>query len=205
MKKSTILCLAGLFAALSCSRQAGTGWTAEEKSLIDSGDSVMRVLVISSREDSLFLREKSGGLSPEMLRAPEYETLAAKLVATVTSPEQGGVGIAGPQVGIGRRIVAVQRFDKEGEPFEVFPNIRIAETRGEKVPGGEGCLSVPAGYVPGTDTDHGTVDRWQDITIAYTSPFTLSDTTENVSGFTAVIFQHETDHLDGILYIDYIQ
>ena len=44
--------------------------------------------------------------------------------------------------------------------------------------------------------------RDQDIDRSYTSPFTLKDTVETIQGFTAVIFQHETDHLDGVLYID---
>ena len=124
----------------------------------------------------------------------EYKALEQKLIATVTSPDQDGVGIAAPQVGLLRRVVAVQRFDKEGEPFEVYPNIRVIRPRGEMAPGPEGCLSIPDRM--------GNVMRYQDIDIRYTSPFTLKDTVETVLGFTAVIFQHETDHLDGVLYID---
>ena len=67
--------------------------------------------------------------SGKELKSNEYQSLADKMVATVTSPEEDGVGIAGPQVGISRRIVAVQRFDKAGEPFEVYPNIRITRSR----------------------------------------------------------------------------
>ena len=44
--------------------------------------------------------------------------------------------------------------------------------------------------------------RYRDIDIRYTSPKTLTDTLERIQGFTAVIFQHECDHLDGILYTD---
>ena len=119
-------------------------------------------------------------------------TLLDDMAETMYKAE--GVGLAGPQVGIGRRIVAVQRFDKEGEPFEVYPNIRVTAKRGSPEPGPEGCLSIPG--------RRGDVLRWQDIDIAYTSPHTGRDTTETVKGFTAVIFEHETDHLDGILYID---
>ena len=118
------------------------------------------------------------------------------MVSTVTSPEQDGVGIAGPKVGVSRRVVAVQRFDKEGEPFEVYPNIRIVARRGEKVPGPEGCLSVPG--------KRGDVCRYRDIDIVYSlADGTARDTLETVKGFTAVIFQHECDHLDGVLYTDY--
>ncbi|MBP5795830.1 MAG: peptide deformylase [Bacteroidales bacterium] len=183
-----------ILAAVSCSEGSNKGWTFAEKALIVEPDPVMRVLTIENRKDSLILRTPSTDIAPEAIAAPEYRTLEQKLLATVTSPEQDGVGIAAPQVGLLRRIVAVQRFDKEGEPFEVYPNIRVIRTRGEMAPGGEGCLSVP--------DRRGQVMRYQDIDISYTSPLTLRDTVETVQGFTAVIFQHETDHLDGVLYID---
>ena len=173
--------------------KSGAGWSTSEKAIIN-GEGVMRVLTIENESDSLFLRTPSRELSVKEIRSAEYATLAERMLVTVTSPEQDGVGIAGPQVGIGRRVVAVQRFDKEGEPFEVYPNIRVTAKRGSPEPGPEGCLSVP--------DRRGDVLRWQDIDIAYTSPKTCRDTSETVKGFTAVIFQHETDHLDGVLYID---
>lgn len=154
----------------------------------------MRVYVIGNPQDSIVLRKECSEFLLGDIASDEYKRLEELMIATVTSPEQDGVGIAGPQVGISRRVVAVQRMDKEGEPFEVYPNIRITERRGEKKAGAEGCLSVPG--------ERGIVMRWQDIDIAYTSPKTLKDTTESIQGFTAVIFQHETDHLDGVLYID---
>ena len=165
----------------------------------------MRVLTLDSREDSVILRQTCADLSTEALQSGLYETLAAKMIATVTDPSQDGVGIAGPQVGILRRVVAVQRFDKEGEPFEVYPNIRITARRGEKQPGPEGCLSVPDAFVPGADGGHAEVMRYRDIDISYFSVRSGKDTVETVQGFTAVIFQHECDHLDGKLFIDYLQ
>ena len=170
------------------------GWSPSEKDVIGKGNAVMRVLTIEDREDSLFLRTPCKDLTIKQIRSDEYAILAGRMLVTVTSPEQDGVGIAGPQVGIGRRIVAVQRFDKPGEHFEVYPNIRVTARRGEPEPGPEGCLSVPG--------RRGDVLRWQDIDISYVSPATGRDTSETVTGFTAVIFQHETDHLDGVLYID---
>ncbi len=170
------------------------GWSSEEEAVIRDGGTVLRVLTIEDKTDSLFLRTPCTELSYKQILSQEYTILAARMLLTVTSPEQDGVGIAAPQVGIGRRIVAVQRFDKDGEPFEVYPNIRVTDRRGDPEPGPEGCLSIPG--------RRGDVLRWQDIDIAYTSPVTGRDTTESVKGFTAVIFQHETDHLDGVLYID---
>ena len=186
------LCVLAWTLVAGCSRDAG--WTPEEKAIIGDGDVVMRVLTIDNAADSIFLRTPCKDLTYKEISSKEYGILAARMLITVTSPEQDGVGIAGPQVGIGRRVVAVQRFDKPGEPFEVYPNIRVTAKRGEPEPGPEGCLSVPG--------RRGDVLRWQDIDIAYTSPATGRDTSETVQGFTAVIFQHETDHLDGVLYID---
>ncbi len=192
IKLMGIAALCGV-AAVSCSR---SGWSDEEKALINADGTVMRVLTVDDRQDSLVLRTACREISREELAGDEYRALAAKMVSTVTSPEQDGVGIAGPQVGILRRVVAVMRYDKPGKPFEVYPNVRIVAVRGEKVLGPEGCLSIPG--------RRGEVPRYQDIDISYTSPATLTDTLETVQGYTAVIFQHECDHLDGILYTDYL-
>ena len=167
-------------------------------SLILDSPAVMRVLSVDEYEDSLVLRKASTFIPEEELEGEILKILSKKMLATVTSPEQDGVGIAGPQVGISRRIVAVQRFDKPGEPFEVYPNIRIVAFRGDKADGPEGCLSVPG--------RSGTVSRYRDIDITYSlTGNPAKDTTETVKGFTAVIFQHECDHLDGILYTDRLQ
>ena len=189
--KRFLIIVTTLMALASCT---GNGWSDSESRLIMEGDGLMRVLTVDDPADSLILREPSAMMSVEDLKAPEYEALARRMVITVTDPSQDGVGIAGPQVSVLRRVVAVQRLDKEGEPFEVYPNIRIVAFRGEPVSGPEGCLSVPG--------RRGKVLRWRDIDIEYTSPKTLQDTLETVQGFTAVIFQHECDHLDGVLYTD---
>ena len=171
-----------MLAALLMTPSCGSGWTAEERNLIENQPAVMRVLTVDNESDQIVLRTKCRDISAKELADPLYAVLAEKLVATVTSPEQNGVGIAGPQVGISRNVVAVQRFDKEGEPFEVYPNIRIVAHRGEPEPGPEGCLSVPG--------RRGNVLRWRDIDIRYTSSETGKEVTERVEGFTAVIFQH---------------
>lgn len=172
----------------------GGHWTSAEKSLIGEESHGMRVLTVDDRSDSLILRRRCSDIPVSDLMGETYRVLAQSLIETVTSPEQDGVGIAGPQAGLSRRVVAVMRYDKEGRPFEVFPNIRITGTYGDMEPGPEGCLSVPG--------KRGRVQRYKDIEISYTSPSSLKDTVERVSGYTAVIFQHECDHLDGVIYTD---
>lgn len=169
-------------------------FTPEESGLVENADSVMRVLTVADSTDLKVLRSMSIDFSAADLRSETYRRLAELMVATVTSPDQDGVGIAAPQVGLNRRVVAVQRFDKEGAPFEVYPNIQVDSLYGEKVLGPEGCLSVPG--------LRGDVPRYQNIIVSYMDPETLGEVRDTVSGFTAVIFQHETDHLEGILYTD---
>lgn len=178
-------------------RQA-EGFTEAELALIHGSDSIMRVLTIDVPSDLAVLRSLSYDLSDSALLSDDFKRLAELMVATVTHPSHDGVGIAGPQVGLNRRIVAVQRFDKEGEPFEVYPNVRIVWASDSLAAGPEGCLSVP--------DRNGDVLRSREIVIEYAGVNRLDEedcmVRETVYGFTAVIFQHEVDHLDGVLYID---
>ena len=153
----------------------------------------MRLCRIGDRADSLFLRRKAAPLGAEELRSEYFRLLKQGMLLTVRDPADEGVGIAAPQVGVSRRLIAVQRFDKPGEPFEFYLNPEIVESSAETAPGREGCLSIP-GLA-------GTVVRAQRIVLRYRDE-RFAEKTETIDGFTAVIFQHETDHLDGILYTD---
>lgn len=153
----------------------------------------MRLCRIGDRADSLFLRRKAAPLGAEELRSEYFRLLKQGMLLTVRDPADEGVGIAASQVGVSRRLIAVQRFDKPGEPFEFYLNPEIVESSAETAPGREGCLSIP-GLA-------GTVVRAQRIVLRYRDE-RFAEKTETIDGFTAVIFQHETDHLDGILYTD---
>ena len=195
--------LLALTMAFACHRPASGNFSADEISLIRQADSIMRVLTIEDSLDLAVLRAVSSDFSAEALLSDDYARLSELMVATVTHPSQDGVGIAGPQVGLNRRVVAVQRFDKEGEPFEVYPNIRIVCLSDSTAYGAEGCLSVP--------DMRADVLRSQEVVVEYADMEALRSEgsrreipvrRDTISGFTAVIFQHEIDHLEGILYID---
>ena len=217
MKNTAII--AALLTAVSCVSGYQPGdFTLDEKTLIYGADSIMRVLTIEDPADSAILRTPSTDLSLKSLQSEDYARLCSLMTATVTHPTQDGVGIAGPQVGLNRRVVAVQRFDKEpvmnaagrlDHPFEVYPNIRIVWASDSLAAGPEGCLSVP--------DRREDVMRSTEIVIEYADLRGCSESCskrcrescretpmvrDTVGGFTAVIFQHEIDHLDGILYID---
>ena len=156
--------------------------------------SIMPLVTIKSETDSLFLRKVSTPLNIADVKSEYFISLANSMLLTVTNPENEGVGIAAPQVGVSKQLIAVQRIDKEGEPFEFYVNPKIVSFSGDKKTGGEGCLSVPG--------MKGLVDRYQEIVIEYNDIEDFTIKSETIEGFTAVIFQHEIDHLNGILYID---
>ena len=99
-----------------------------------------------------------------------------------------GIGLAGPQIGVSRRILVVDAGDG---PIQLV-NPRIVDQNGRSL-GTEGCLSIPEIY--------GEVERWSDIVVKG-----LDAEGQNVvyeaSGLLSVVFQHEIDHLDGRLFTD---
>ena len=141
----------------------GEDFSKAERALIRkyNGD-IMPVMSIASKTDSLLLRQNSLKVSERMALAEEFTLLKRSMLSTVKDPQNEGVGIAAPQVGLLRRMVAVQRFDKAGEPFEFFLNPEIIAMLGENKPGGEGCLSVPdmRGVV---SRSHHIVLRYRDV------------------------------------------
>ncbi|MBR5019727.1 MAG: peptide deformylase [Bacteroidales bacterium] len=167
-------------------------FTKEQRMIIRQSDSVMYVTVWP--EDSAILRTPCADLTKAELKSKDLRTLMAKMLATVRAPQHDGVGIAAPQVGISKRIICLQRFDKDGGPFECYLNPHIDSLFGEIGKGPEGCLSIPP--------MRGLVPRYTNVIVSYILPETLEPKRDTVTGYTAVIFQHECDHLDGRLYID---
>jgi peptide deformylase len=162
--------------------------------IISSGPAApMRVLSVYNRKDSLLLRTKSEDVIPDS-NDVALQNLIKRMYTTVNDSLTRGVGIAAPQVGILKNIIWVQRFDKPGTPFEVYLNPKIIQYTKKKLSWVEGCLSVPGRK----DT---TTTRSYAILLEYLNPGN-SHKIEMLEGFTAIIFQHEIDHLNGIIYLD---
>ena len=189
--KRFVITVACLLAACAVQK----GFTDKECEVIASqSGAVMRLCRIGDRADSLFLRRKAAPLGAEELRSEYFRLLKQGMLLTVRDPADEGVGIAASQVGVSRRLIAVQRFDKQGEPFEVFVNPEIIRYSAEQQSGEEGCLSLP-------DVS-GCVSRAKQVTLRYLDGRTFEKREEVIDGFTAVIVQHEIDHLDGRLFTD---
>ncbi|AMW27114.1 MULTISPECIES: peptide deformylase [Arthrospira] len=128
---------------------------------------------------------------------PRIQSLIDDLMATVI--EKNGVGIAAPQVGYSDRILVIAsrpsiRYPAapEMEPTAMI-NPKIIGKSDEMVADWEGCLSVPG--------IRGIVNRYQAIEVEYTSRDGHLEHRE-LTGFVARIFQHEYDHLEGIIFLD---
>ena len=110
-----------------------------------------------------------------------------------------GVGLAAPQVGVLKRIVVID--DKVSEdgvagPHPIYMvNPEIIEKSEEMILFNEGCLSVPGQCAE--------VERHQWVKVKYLDYFG-KEVELLAEDYLAVIIQHETDHLDGVLYIDRI-
>ena len=122
----------------------------------------------------------------------EERKLAYDMIETMRS--SNGVGLAGPQVGIGKRIIVVEDVQDVNKIAIAFINPKIIQKKG-KIKFCEGCLSLP-----GVSND---VVRPEVITVEALNLdgdiFKI-----NADGILARIIQHEIDHLDGILFIDKI-
>lgn len=107
-----------------------------------------------------------------------------------------GIGLAGPQIGEMKRIV-VMDLSKEDEPDApvVMINPEILKFSEETVTTEEGCLSIPELYYD--------VERPAEVTVRYTDLDGKEHEVEATDRF-AICVQHELDHLDGVLYIDYL-
>jgi peptide deformylase len=111
------------------------------------------------------------------------------------------VGLAAPQIGIGKRIIAFRSrgFDENAaerkkDDFEILVNPRITQARGELVVGEEGCLSCPEIRVE--------IGRYPEIKVRGCDAEGRK-VSKRYLDFAARVVQHEMDHLDGKLIVDY--
>ena len=112
---------------------------------------------------------------------------------------RAGVGLAAPQIGIKKKMIAIyfQDEDKIVKHALVNPRIISNSTKLCALSGGEGCLSVKG-------DKKGYVYRYYKITVKAYDALQKKDVTFTARGYEAIVLQHEIDHLSGILYYDRI-
>lgn len=133
------------------------------------------------------LRQVAVPVEPEEIN-DEFRVLINEMFETMI--EANGVGLAAPQVGIGKRFFVIIADD---DVRRVFVNPQIISTSNDLVDYEEGCLSLPKIYE--------NIKRPSQVTVQALNengkPFTIE-----ADGLLARIIQHENDHLNGIVFID---
>ena len=151
----------------------------------------LEILTVDNPEQLRTLRSKSRQVQRV---TPKLVAFAEQMLETMR--DANGVGLAAPQVGVLQRLFVVELPEDEetntpSETYILF-NPEIVKGRGEQI-GYEGCLSIP-GYL-------GEVARQEQITVK-----ALNEQGRSIrlkaEGYLARVFQHEIDHLNGILYTD---
>jgi len=137
------------------------------------------------------LRTKAAPLTPEQVADPAFQRLVDDMFETMY--EAPGIGLAASQVDVHQRFMVIDVSEEKNRP-QVFVNPEILERAGEQVYQ-EGCLSVPNIFAD--------VTRANEITVKALDrngqPFEM-----HVDGLLAVCIQHEMDHLEGKLFVDYL-
>lgn len=135
-----------------------------------------------------------------VLRAParpvtvidaELRRLAADMAETMRHAE--GVGLAAPQVGVGLRMVVVEVNPEKMDQAETFINPVIVKRSRDRQDGDEGCLSFPG--------IRAKLRRAMRVTVSAQN-LAGEEIEVEAEGLVARAFQHELDHLDGLLFVD---
>jgi peptide deformylase len=143
------------------------------------------------------LRQPTREVSAEELASDEVQQLIDDLVETMR--HAGGAGLAANQIADPRRIAVIEVDDNPRYPYKpripltVVVNPSIEPIDDERVEINEGCLSVP--------DLRGSVWRHVHVRVRYLDRFGQPHDDER-HGLTAGTFQHECDHLDGVLFLD---
>lgn len=143
------------------------------------------------------LRNVASTVSEERLHTKEFQSLIDDLIATMR--HEDGAGIAAPQVGILDRVFVMEMKEnprypgEEDFPLHIAVNPEIIQPSPEKTESWEGCLSIPH--------LRGRLERHKRITLKGIDRNGTAFEME-LDGFSAIVAQHELDHLNGILFID---
>lgn len=147
----------------------------------------MEIYTIGSADQLRMLRRCA---SPIADINGEVASLAANMTTAMVKGK--GIGLAAPQVGLLSRIFVVQVGDDD--PL-VFINPEITATSFERSSYEEGCLSIPGQYSDVERPARIQVQAWN----TRGRPFSME-----AGGVLATVIQHEIDHLNGVLFIDYL-
>lgn len=139
-----------------------------------------------------FLRKVARDVDEDQIKeAPE---VIANMFETMRS--KGGMGLAAVQCGLDQRIIVIDTVQIGGTTHQAFINPVIKELTEKKIISEEGCLSFPGVFA--------NVERLDGVVV---ESCTLTGDIETVilNGMDAICFQHELDHLNGIVFFDHLK
>jgi len=140
------------------------------------------------------LREVS--MSVKLPLSKEDKTLLDEMYSWVKEHNDEAVGLSAIQVGVAKRMCAIRITGDKTIGYKLV-NPKVVRHSAKKLGRPEGCLSVPE--------DHDEpIPRWESIIVMAFDAIQNKNIIINASGWEARVLQHEIDHMDGILYIDYI-
>lgn len=168
----------------------GVGWTAARQSVVLADMSILKV----SRMGHPVLRQKARSVERPQIKDPRFQKFIDDMIDTMH--EYSGVGLAGPQVHEGLRIFVAMLDDGDDAEASVLINPVITPADSTVVEGWEGCLSIP--------DIRGRVPRARKIVVKALDRQGRMVEIE-AEDFPARVIQHETDHLDGVLFLDRMQ
>jgi len=146
------------------------------------------------QKDDPVLRKKAQDVSATEFGSKKLDKIISEMKQSLDG-EKDGVAIAAPQIGVSKRIFVVSgKILPEEKDQKIFINPEISNISRDKKKMEEGCLSVRWFY--------GKTRRASRITIKASNE-KGGISTKKATGFLAQIFQHEIDHLNGILFIDH--
>ena len=137
------------------------------------------------------LRTRAVPVEPGWLAEPATQQLLDDMFETMYAAP--GIGLAASQIDVHRRFMVIDVSEERDQP-RVFVNPRISARSGEQVYQ-EGCLSVPGVFADVTRAERITVHALDRNGVAFEL---------DTDGLLAVCVQHEMDHLDGKLFVDYL-
>ncbi len=151
-----------------------------------------KILKVDDKKNEKFLRRETADFDFTKSTKKEINELIARLKKEMRAAH--GVGLSANQIGLGFKVFVAEVPDRNGgNKFYAVFNPTIEKTSDEKIPLEEGCLSIPLTY--------GEVKRPERVTL---SGYDKNGKPLKIKawGLLARVFQHETDHLNGVLFID---
>ncbi|HOV34708.1 MAG TPA: peptide deformylase [Candidatus Dojkabacteria bacterium] len=151
----------------------------------------LKILTVNNKDEEKKLRIPSVTVSSDEIHDPSFVKFTKDLLYTAKKSKIPACGIAAPQVGVHKRLFYMLNYDTD--EWELFINPHVEPFGFMKITLEESCLSIP--------NVEKEVLRYKNVKVKY-QDINGNEHVKRYRDYNAVTIQHESDHLDGILFID---